>query len=131
MLLSEHRNSKFQGNVGVGSAIAYFAERGYGISIPLTDCLPYDIVIDIGGKLKKVQVKTTAARSKYGIFVVDLRTNGGQSRLTKKLFDKSSVDFLFVLTENGTRYLVPSDSIGGIGGISLGEKYRQFILSGD
>ena len=40
-----------------------FIERGYFVSKPLTDHAPYDLVVEIEGKLKKVQVKARTARN--------------------------------------------------------------------
>lgn len=53
------KNTKKQGDYGLGSAISYFTSQGYNISIPLTDSQDYDLVVeDTAGFLKKVQVKT-------------------------------------------------------------------------
>ena len=52
-------NSKKQGDIGMCYAIAYFSKLGYTISIPITDSQDYDLIIDNGIELLKVQVKTT------------------------------------------------------------------------
>lgn len=38
-------------------AIAYYSKLGWTISIPVTDSQDYDLIVDTGTKLLKVQVK--------------------------------------------------------------------------
>jgi len=127
------QNSKKQGDVGLGSAISYFTSKGLTVCIPLTDSQDYDLVVDLNG-LKKIQVKTTTSKPRYDIFVVCLKVCGGnKSRSTIKKFDPSFVDFVFVLTNEGETYLLPS-SICGSTAISLGkdkEKYKLIVGSLD
>ena len=52
-------NSKKQGDVGLGMSIGWFASQGYTVSLPLTDSQDYDLVVEIEGVLRKVQVKTS------------------------------------------------------------------------
>lgn len=125
----KQKNSKIQGNVGVGSAIAYFTEKGYGVSIPLTDSLDYDLIVDKDGTIDRVQVKTTSYKSKYGIYTINLSVKGGnQSFNTIKKFDNTKVDSLFVLTEDNEKYFIPSKSIDAKGNLNLGQKYSQYKI---
>lgn len=121
-------NSKKQGDVGLGAAIGYFATCGYTVSIPLTDSQEYDLVVDIDGKLCKVQVKTTRQLNKNGSFNVCLSTQGGNQSWngTVKCFDNTLVDFLFVLCGDTTRYMIPAEEVPGKRTITVGLKYRQF-----
>ena len=52
-------SNKEKGNSGLGMAIAYFSSNGYVVSIPLNDTQDYDILVDKGGFISKVQVKAT------------------------------------------------------------------------
>lgn len=47
------------GNAGLSMAIAYFDANGYTVSVPLNDTQNYDLVVDMNGVLKKIQVKST------------------------------------------------------------------------
>ena len=123
------RNPKKQGDVGLGVAIAYFAKQGYTICIPLTDSQRYDLIVDIDGDLKRVQVKTTKSISKYGIYRCALRTCGGnKSSYSYKLFDKNSCDILFILCENNEMFLIPCDEIQVRTFISLGKEYERYKI---
>ncbi len=122
-------NKKKQGDVGMGVAIGWFASNGYTVSVPLTDSQDYDLVVD-NGTLQKVQVKTTRYQRRYGVYQVSLRTSGGNrsGRDKVKHFDKNSSDLLFVLAENGNKYLIPTIEIVAKAGIDLNSSYNKYIV---
>jgi hypothetical protein len=122
-------NSKKQGDAGLGAAIAYYTSIGATVSIPLTDSQDYDLVVEVDGALRRVQVRTTT-QSKYGAFVVGLRVLGGNqswSGVVKTLVD-THVDDLFVLTADGTRYLMPVTSISSRNTLTLGSARLMYRL---
>lgn len=93
-------------------AIAYFSKMGYTVNIPITDSQDYDLIIDREGKLLKVQVKTTKFKIRDGVYQVSLKTYGGnRSGQTIKNFNENGSDLLFVLTDEGTTYLIPKEDI--------------------
>ena len=111
--MKDFDNSKMQGNAGVGSAINYFTQEGYTVSIPLTDSQDYDLLIDDNGSIKKVQVKTSIHSRRAPGFVVGLRTNGGNRSGSGKMKtpDEMDYDILFVLTGDNRRFVIPDDEI--------------------
>lgn len=129
-MLENVKNSKQQGDIGVAIAIATLVEKGYTVLFPLSDNEPYDLAFDDGTSLKKVQVRTTKQKSvnKHGGYVLNLRVCGGnQSYFTSKTFDKTKVDFVFGLTESGSKYLIPSGEIKAMTALILGpsmDKYK-------
>ncbi len=126
-------NPREQGLLGLTDAIAWFGANGYGISLPLIDAQPYDLVVDGPAGLQRVQVKTTTyrARSRNRPFVVQLATKGGnQSFHTTRRFDPGTCDLLFVLTDDGTRYLIPSPTITARTSLSLGTRMDRYRLAG-
>lgn len=74
MLFENAINSKKQGDIGMCYAMAYYAKLGWTVSIPVTDSQDYDLVVDNGTRLFKVQVKTTKSISPSGNYIVSLRT---------------------------------------------------------
>jgi hypothetical protein len=125
----KQRNTKMQGNIGVGSAIQYFTSEAYIVSLPINDSQSYDLIVEKDGILKRVQVKT--CRYKRGNnWELGLNTSGGnQSRNTKKIFDKSQVDLLFILVDSGERWVIPVDSLRGISTIKVGAvAYKEFMI---
>jgi hypothetical protein len=88
-------------------------------------------VVDDGTGLKKVQVKTTTAVSEYGVFAVSLCTNGGnQSFRGTKHFDPTSCDLLYVLTDDWSRYLIPTSIISARRSLNLGRRLEPYRIGG-
>jgi hypothetical protein len=129
-MFKKAKNSKQQGDIGLGSAISYLTMMGYTVSVPLTDSQDYDLVVDIEGKLNKVQVKTTSQKSSNG-YEVELRTLGGNQSWNgvAKFFNSQRVDYLFVVTENGRRFFIPAESIEAKSRVTIGnEKYNEYEI---
>ncbi|MFB3917653.1 MAG: group I intron-associated PD-(D/E)XK endonuclease [Terriglobales bacterium] len=74
------------------------ASLGLVVSKPLGDSMPYDIVVDNGSCLRRVQVKSTAHRIGGGFSIATARLGGGKARL----YSASEIDFLVA-------YIVPDD----------------------
>lgn len=125
------KNSVYQGNAGLGAAIAYYSSLNYIPSLPISDCTHYDLLVDDGESIKKVQCKTTGYKSDYGVYSVTLSTQGGnQSYHTKKLFDASLIDYLFILTSDGRWYNIPASEINSKHTLSLGKDRDDFLVNG-
>ena len=126
------QNSKKQGDIGMAYAIAYYSKLGYTICIPMTDSQDYDLIIDTGNTLLKVQVKTTDSLTDCDVYRVGLKTCGGnRSGQTIKTFEENSSDLLFVLTGNGSCYSIPRSEITAKTSLNLGDKYQIFRVSLD
>jgi hypothetical protein len=124
-------NPREQGLIGLTDAIAWFGARGHHVLLPLIDSQPYDLVVDDGTRLQRVQVKTTTQRSKYGVYIVTLCTSGGnQSFHTRKPFEAASCDLLYALTDSGDRYLVPSEAVMAKTKLYLGRRMAPYWVSG-
>jgi hypothetical protein len=108
--------------------MAYYSKLGYTISIPLTDSQDYDLIVDTGMDLFKVQVKTSNQYSECGIPIVAIKTSGGNRSGQGKIktFDQNSSDLLFILLNNGDCYSIPTKNITSKTTINLGEKYLPY-----
>ena len=123
------KNSKQQGDVGLGSAIAYYTSLGYTVSIPLNDSQQYDLLVDEEGDIKRVQVKTSYHKTPEGVYRVCLKTSGGNKSFTTiKPFDSKTVELLFVLAEDGSRYSVPTSEFSATNNLNLGKKMEKFKI---
>lgn len=121
-------NTKQQGDLGLGNAIAYFTSEGYTVSIPLTDSQDYDLIVD-KNLPQRVQVKTTKFKTEYKVYQVQLTIKGGnRTGSTIKKLNADKVDLIFILTEEGTRYLIPVSELSNRSMINLGEKYTKYIV---
>ncbi|WP_150126716.1 group I intron-associated PD-(D/E)XK endonuclease [Burkholderia cenocepacia] len=102
------KNSKKQGDAGLGIAIGWLSSQGFDVLLPLTDSQDYDLVYGVNDQFKRVQVRT-ATQKKPGNFVVALRVCGGNrsgSGKTKRTCDLL-YDELMVVTGDGSIYRVP------------------------
>jgi hypothetical protein len=129
-MFTKVKNSKQQGNVGIGQAIAYFTKMGYTVCIPLTDSQNYDLIVE-NGTIQKVQVKTSNYVVKSGGYEVALGTCGGnQSFNTVKKFDPSQVDLLFITLGNGQSYCIPTSILPKKDRrtITIGKKYSEYKI---
>lgn len=126
MLFDNAINSKKQGDTCY--AMAYYAKLGWTVSVPVTDSQDYDLVVDNGTRLFKVQVKTTKSISPSGNYIVSLRTIGGNRSGTGKCkdFSENSSDLLFALTDSGDCYSIPKSEISAV---ALGERYLPYRVT--
>ena len=116
-------NPREQGLLRLTDAIAWFGAKGHSVSLPLIDSQPYDLIVDDQEGLQRVQVKTTTQRQPNGTFIVQLCTRGGnQSFHTTKYFAPTLVDLLFVLTDAGDRYVIPSQAITSRTSLTIGKR---------
>lgn len=67
------QNSRQQGAIGIGRAIAYYSAQGYAVFVPVSDISRFDLVVDTGSRLLRVEVKTSRQASGE----IDLRIHGG------------------------------------------------------
>lgn len=128
MNLLNFENSKKQGDAGLGVAISYFVLKGYTVFIPLTDSQDSDLVVDMDGVLKRIQVKTTKFK-RNGMYILNLRVFGGNrsGKGKVKLFNQTNNDYVFAFTNEGDRYLIPTEDLKGIvNSILLGNKYSKY-----
>jgi len=127
-MLKEQKNSKKQGDVGIGLAIGYFASKGITVCVPLTDSQDYDLVVDMNG-FKKIQVKTTYYKQSSGRFAIELRTKThSMGKFYSQKTVSNDIDFLFIVTDDNTKYLIPRKLIKTKTSLTLSEKYSSFIL---
>lgn len=114
VLFDNCTNPTMQGNIGLGTAIAYFTSNRYVVSLPLNDSQDYDLIVDKDNAISRVQVKTTRYKHKNGkSYYVNLKVTGGNTKhsyIHKKGCDVI-YELLFILCEDGSQYLIPKDVI--------------------
>lgn len=118
--------NKEKGNTSLGIAIAYYSSNGYTVSIPLNDTQDYDLVVDKDNVLKKVQVKSTACKTKYGNYQVALKSCGGTKGTTYKTVIETKIDELFILTEDLEIYIIPIKEINNKSTLNICDKYDKY-----
>lgn len=128
-MFDEAINSKKRGDIGVGYAIAWASSKGFTVSIPLSDSQDYDLVIDDGSKLIRVQVKTVSCK-RNGYYVVNLRVMGGNRSGSgkNKTINPEKVDLIFILTMDGDMYAIPTHDEMPRSNMLLGKKYESYKI---
>lgn len=114
--------------MGLGVAIGYFTKVGYTVGIPLTDSQDYDLIIDNGIQLGRVQVKT--CNFKRRSYEVNLSIKGGNRTSVGKVkkFDISNSDYLFIVTKDLDQYFIPTKELVAQYNLVLGPKYQKYIV---
>jgi hypothetical protein len=117
------RETQRKGDTAVAQAIATFTKLGYDVSLPLTESAAYDLIIDTGNNLKRVQVRYSTSGE------VDLRRIHSNSKgyvvkkPKKNVYDwlyvfkaSSQEEFLITNCPEGRRSIKPSiqDAIYGV-----------------
>ena len=127
-------NRRQQGDLGEASAIEWFSRLRATIFIPLGHSPDVDLVVELEGRLLRIQVKTSTCKEPRldgHRWNVALATNGGNQSWSgvAKIFDPSRFDLLFVLVGDGRRWLIPADAIEATHGLNLGgDKYLEFEI---
>ena len=118
--------NKEKGNSGLGIAIAYYASNGYTVSIPLNDTQDYDLLVDKNNVIKRIQVKSTGCKTKYGNYQLALKSCGGTKGKTYKTIIETNIDDLFALTEDLKIYIIPKEEINNKTTLNLYDKYEKY-----
>lgn len=123
------KTNKEKGNTGLGIAIAYYTSNGYIVSIPLNDTQDYDLIVEKDSKLKRVQVKATACKTKYGIYQVALKSCGGTYGKTYKTLIDTNIEEVFILTEDLSMYIIPKEEIKNRTTLNINEEHKRYKVN--
>lgn len=97
-----------KGNISEARVLQAFVQAGYVVLIPFGNGAPYDIAVDIAGKLLKVQVKTGLLQK--GCVLFPLRHFSGHNRQSKK-YQRGEIDlFAVYCPENNKIYLAHAET---------------------
>lgn len=100
--------TKEQGIIGEAQVLAKFQSLNIPVSIPFGDNQPYDLIIDVKGKLYKIQVKTSSQtdNGKTTFRLQKVRVN--QSKNTVSYYKESEIDYyaLYSIVRNKI-FLIP------------------------
>lgn len=128
-MFEDCKNTKAQGTVGLGEAIAWFSRNRYNVSLPISDTQRYDLIVEKNSILERVEVKTSCYKAPSGNYEVVLKTCGGNRSAKDRItyFSANDSDILFILVGDGTKYLIPSKNANK-SNITLGEKYIKYKI---
>lgn len=110
-------HTKLKGDLGLHLVMIELVRRGIGVSLPVSEHLPYDLIIDIDGKLYKVQVKARSKESKNkrheGKIEVPLGGSFGERGGSRRYrYESNAFDILAInCIENEEIYWLGSDDL--------------------
>lgn len=136
-------NSKHLGSLTELQCITYLFELGYDASIPYGENLSYDFILDVNGKLLKLQCKTSRELEegayKFSCVRVRVRVRVNKKENICKHYTKDEVDF-FCTFIRGRCYMVPFNECdnsktlrfvptksGKVKGVSFAENYEAEV----
>ena len=95
------RTTQRKGDIAVSQAIARFTKMGYDVALPLTESASYDLIVDIGQTLKRVQIRYSGTRE------VPLRRIHSNSKgYVIKKTKVNAYDWLYIFKNTGEEYLI-------------------------
>ena len=95
------RTTQRKGDIAVSQAIARFTKMGYDVALPLTESASYDLIVDTGKELKRVQVRYCSVKE-----VALRRIHSNSKGYVVKKTKPNAYDWLYVFKNNGEEYLI-------------------------
>src|ERR671910_2105484 len=106
----------------------WLASCGAHIYLPVGHSPDTDLIADLGGRLVRVEVKTSTSkdRDRWNVMIATRGGNQSWNGLVK-YFDPSRCDYLFVHVGNGRRWFIPTQALEARSAMTLGgPKYSEF-----
>lgn len=107
-------------------AVAWFTVRGVPVAIPAQPC-QYDLLVTLPTGLQRVQVKSSASRTKTGTWKVSVgrRPYSLDKTAGHAPYDPDELDYFFVIDGDGAIYFIPSQAVAGRTSIFI-RPYAQY-----
>ena len=111
-------SSKQKGDIGETTVILEALKRGYRVCNTVGDNARYDLIIDDGEKLAKVQVKsvfTEADTITVSLSSVSYDKDTGKPGRKANIYDSSEIDYILAVTVyDGNIYKIPPEMLNGL-----------------
>lgn len=113
--------SMYKGAIGELAVCKRAAEKGISVSKPIMEGSSYDLVLDMNGTMKKVQVKYSSRESGNSILFFDIgkgpaskRKNSHGKEIVPRLYDENEVDiFMLYSALTDKVYMIDSSLVKG------------------
>ena len=104
-------DTKQKGDIAEQASILKLLELGWGVSKPIGDRHPYDLIADINGLLCKIQIKSAWFNSYDQNYCIDVRrTKTNRREMKRSLYSENDFDFaLIYLPEKHIFYVFPAE----------------------
>jgi len=94
-------DTKLKSDIAESAVVTELLKRGFRVLKPVGDRLPYDLAIDLNGKLVRVQVKSAWFDKSNNAYYVDVRrTKTNRRKMVRARYDKTDFDFAILYVES-------------------------------
>lgn len=109
-------------------AVAWFALQDIPVATP-TQPVTYDLLVTLPEGVRRVQVKSTTFRAKYGTWQAGIgqRPYALDKTASRRPYDPDALDYFFIIDGDGMMYLIPVQIVVGKTVICVGA-YSDFIV---
>ena len=122
-------DTKLKADIAESAVVTELLRRGFRVLHPVGDRLPYDVAIDLNGKLLRIQIKSAWPVRAKDYFAVDVRrTKTNRRVMRRERYTVDDFDFAILYIDEGeVFYVMPAAVFNSYGStISLVEtKKRQ------
>lgn len=103
-------DTKLKADVAESAVVTELLKRGVRVLRPVGDRLPYDLALDLGGRLCRIQVKAAWFDRSKELYAVDARRTKTNRRVMRRArYDSSDFDFaILYLEERHVFYVMPA-----------------------
>ena len=121
-------DTKLKADVAESAVTTELLRRGFRVLKPVGDRLPYDLALDVDGKLIRLQVKSAWYESSKRLYTVDARrTKTNRRRMVRDRYGRKDFDFaILYLADQRVCYVMPVEVFTSYAsGISLVEASKR------
>lgn len=105
-------NTLIRGDINELQCILDFQSRGYYCSIPFSGSCRYDVIVDLNGKLLRIQCKASTFHEEDGTLRMDAtRTTTNTKTTVRYSYSKEEIDY-FYTSWNQYSFLLPVEEVG-------------------
>jgi hypothetical protein len=109
MIAHELMETREKGTLTESKILASFVEAGYLVSLPFGDGHKYDLIIDDGRRVQRVQCKT--GRVRHGSLLFNACSFSGNAGTRRDYKDAADL-FAVLNVETGDVYIIPVKEVG-------------------
>lgn len=120
---------KIQGDMCETAAIFYYTSKGYVVSKPITHSSYYDVLVDTGDKILRVECKSSSYVGANGNYVVSLVTSGGNQTVCREIkrINKDKTDIVFIMDGNNDLYEFQAHRLHGHKTVTVNKSLGQYV----
>ncbi len=111
-------DTKLKADIAESAVVTELLKRGFSVLRPVGDRLPYDLGVDLGGKVIRIQVKSAWFNGRAKCYNVDVRrTKTNRRHILRQRYDANDFDFAIICIAGlNVFYVMPVSVFSRYGG---------------